>query len=175
MPVTPRFRRSADSATRGSSTSSGSGEKCVCTRSRRSRSRWRSTSWRSTSWGCRARTDCHAERAMALTLTTHDTGYADPDEPTIAQVLAPLDGRPRRSVRARLRPGLRERRRWVLGRVSGGLTRPALPEPEWRAAAGANHRDLRAVCARGRRLARRPRLGAHLLRSAEDALVRDVG
>jgi hypothetical protein len=32
---------------------------------------------------------------MALTLTTHDTGFADPDEPTIAQVLASLDGRHR--------------------------------------------------------------------------------
>jgi len=29
---------------------------------------------------------------MSLTLTTHDTGYADPDAATIAKVLASLDG-----------------------------------------------------------------------------------
>ena len=29
---------------------------------------------------------------MALTLTTHDTGFEEPDEPTIAKVLASLDG-----------------------------------------------------------------------------------
>src|SRR5260370_42490597 len=90
-PATRRSRPSGAMGTPRSSTSSGCGARSASTRSRRCRSRWPSTTSPSTCSACRARTSPPGIR-MDLMLSTHDTGYERPDGPTIAKVLASLDG-----------------------------------------------------------------------------------
>src|SRR4029450_2854982 len=88
--ATSRCRPTAATATRRNSTSSGSGARCVSTRSRRCRSRWSSITSRSTCSGCPRATDLDLkETSMATTRIGRREFLAGPPGAVRASPLPP--------------------------------------------------------------------------------------